>query len=151
MSNVERRHHPLRPQHGTRIVSAPKPSTNTSSLKKTTLVKSSAAHLQDGGSVEALATITKTTGTLTIHELIVTLLLNHPVPFSLKAPKPLAIGIHKEIFERYPQQYTRNVIRLALHKWARRRRYVAVLIPNAVRYTLDGKPAGKVEVASAER
>ena len=61
------------------------------------------------------------------------------------SPKPWKIGIQKDIRKRY--EVTNRISKIALSYWRQcnRSAYIAVLVPGAVRYDLDGEVAGEVE------
>lgn len=75
--------------------------------------------------------------------LTVKLTTNHPTLFNHIAPKPFAIGIHREIAARYPE-YSKKVIGLMLASWVKKTKYQAALVVGADRYNLAGLPVGKV-------
>ena len=78
-----------------------------------------------------------------LKSLMSTLKANHPTPFNPKDLKPLALGIHKEVFSQYPQ-YSRKLIRIAIIQWVRNPKYRDQLVLGTTRYNLSGLPAGKV-------
>ncbi len=64
-------------------------------------------------------------------------------PDLFTTPKPLAIGIHRELFTQ-PIPVSRNAMRRALGRWCRAPEYLSVRTPGADRYGLDGRPVGRV-------
>ena len=73
---------------------------------------------------------------------------NHPIPFNDENPKPLAVGIYREIAALYPQ-FSGVIIRKVLKKWVHDIRYLTALINCPSRHNLNGNVSGLV--SSGER
>ena len=69
---------------------------------------------------------------------------DYPELFNQADPKPLAIGIHKALFEKYPE-YSHKHIRLMLKQWVCHRDYRKIHVIGAKRYDLEGNVTGKVQ------
>ena len=68
-----------------------------------------------------------------------------PKLFSVKDPKPLALGVHKDIFERVEKEgITKKEISKALGRYITRKAYFQCVIEGGDRYDLDGNKTGKV-------
>lgn len=63
-------------------------------------------------------------------------------------PKPLKVGIHKDIQAKLPG-LGRAYIGVTLQRYTRTRRYLECLIEGSTRVDLDGNPAGFVTAAAA--
>jgi hypothetical protein len=63
------------------------------------------------------------------------LLSNHPILFNPSNPLPLAIGIHKAIFEAYPE-YSHKLIRTFLKHWVSQKKYLEHPPLTSKRYSL---------------
>ena len=61
----------------------------------------------------------------------------------IRANKPLALGIHKEILARRPEIDPAG-LRLAMRIHTQSTRYLKELLTAAVRFDLDGQPSGEV-------
>ena len=73
----------------------------------------------------------------------------YPALFATADPKPLKIGIHKDLLERHPELDLSGLKRaLTLH--AGRFSYQKLLKAGAVRFDLDGQPADEVTEEQAE-
>ena len=73
----------------------------------------------------------------------------YPTLFAAADPKPLAIGIHRVLLERHPELDFSGLKRaLTLHTG--RFSYQKLLKAGAVRFDLDGQPAGEVTEEQAE-
>lgn len=67
----------------------------------------------------------------------------YPHLFSLAAPKPMAIGIHKQLREACPDVSSR-VIQTFLWNWTKRWKYIDCLKDGAIRLNLDGSESERV-------
>lgn len=63
----------------------------------------------------------------------------YPTIFDYNEPKPLAIGIHKDIWQVFPQ-YSHKIIRLFLTTWVKDPRYLAAILKHPHRFNLEGMP-----------
>ena len=81
-------------------------------------------------------------------ELVVMLRAIAPSVFCIP-PKPLAVGIHKQIEALVAGDFTAADVRKALRVWCRWKPYRAALIAGAPRYALDGTVAGEVSAEHA--
>jgi sRNA-binding protein len=61
---------------------------------------------------------------------------------------PLAIGIHQQIIERFPD-VSKRIIRKCLRAYTANAGYLRLLQANSPRFTLDGKASGFVSEAEA--
>jgi hypothetical protein len=59
-------------------------------------------------------------------------------------PRPLAIGIDKQIAELVGDQFARPVIVSVLRWWTGRPDYLRAVIDGTTRFNLDGSPAGEI-------
>lgn len=71
-----------------------------------------------------------------------------PAAFNPKAPRPLKIGIHRDI-RVLDRELSDDELRRALLAYTRMAKYLARLDAGAARVDLDGKPAGVVSDADA--
>jgi hypothetical protein len=60
-------------------------------------------------------------------------LSGHPILFNSSNPLPLTIGIHKEIFEAYPE-YSHKLIRDFLKRWVSQEKHLKKLSLSSRRY-----------------
>lgn len=67
----------------------------------------------------------------------------------IRESKPLAIGVDKQLFERFPE-VSRRSLRTALGIHTNSIRYLKAMSNATVRYDLDGQEAGEVEPAHLE-
>jgi sRNA-binding protein len=78
-------------------------------------------------------------------DLMAALLIQYPQTFSFAAPKPLKIGITRDLARRarklIPASY---ILSHVLMKYTRRRAYKRALVAGAPRYDLNGNVVGKV-------
>ena len=74
---------------------------------------------------------------------------NHPIPFNDENPKPLAVGIYREIAALYPQ-FSGVIIRKVLKKWVHDIRYLTALINCPSRHNLNGNVSGLVSDGDRE-
>lgn len=70
-----------------------------------------------------------------------------PDAFHVSSPKPLKIGIHKDM--EATNLIPSHLIRIALKFFTTLERYLEMIKPGAIRVGLDGKPAGKVKLREA--
>lgn len=73
----------------------------------------------------------------------------YPALFAAADPKPLKIGIHKDLLERHPELDLSGLKR-ALTLYTGRFSYQKLLKAGAVRFDLDGQPAGEVTEEQVE-
>ena len=73
---------------------------------------------------------------------------NHPIPFNDENPKPLAVGIYRELAPLYPQ-FSGVIIRKVLKKWVNDIRYLTAVLNCPSRHNLNGNVSGLV--SSGER
>ena len=66
-----------------------------------------------------------------------------PKTFDKKQPRPLAKGINKVIYPKYPE-YSNKLIHFAIFLWCNHKEYKANLKAGAMRVDLDGNDAGVV-------
>src|SRR5690606_7473782 len=83
---------------------------------------------------------------------IAALMAAYPAVFDQTSPRPLAIGIHKELLAasregRLPAPT--GAIRLAIDRWTGARQYLAGLVEGAARVDLQGESAGEVTAEQA--
>lgn len=95
-----------------------------------------------------------------IAEVMVTLLINFPRAFSFAEPKPLKVGIFRDICARTREHNLippagpirrSRLISFALAKYVRRGAYLRALQEGSPRFDLDGNIAGKVSAKHAAR
>lgn len=75
--------------------------------------------------------------------IVETLTKSYPDIFDKAHPKPLAIGIHKQIRAKHPN-ISRKLTEITMRRWTSTKKYRAVLIPGADRYNLDGSVSDQV-------
>jgi len=68
---------------------------------------------------------------------------DYPKAFDKKQPRPLAKGINKVIYPKYPE-YSNKLIHFAIFLWCNRKEYKANLKAGAIRIDLEGNDAGVV-------
>ena len=73
------------------------------------------------------------------------LVVDHPAVFDRISPKPLAIGIHVELFNLYPD-VPRAVVKRTVQRWTTSYRYrKALAAEGGCRHGLDGQQVGTVD------
>ena len=70
-----------------------------------------------------------------------------PEAFHVSSPRPLKIGIHKDMEN--ANLVPSHIISIALRFFTTLERYLETIKPKAVRIDLDGQPAGKVKLREA--
>ncbi len=68
----------------------------------------------------------------------------YPACFSKERPKPLKIGIAKDILKNLPPQATKILAKKSLAHYANMKNYIKALLTIPYRYDLSGKEAGPV-------
>ncbi len=70
-----------------------------------------------------------------------------PDAFHVSSPRPLKVGIHKDMES--SELVPPHIIRIALRFFTTLERYLETIKPGARRINLEGKPAGKVKLREA--
>lgn len=81
------------------------------------------------------------------------LIAAYPAVFDRANPRPLAIGIHKELLAAAREERLAaptSAIRMAIDRWTGSREYLAGLVESAARVNLQGEPDGEVTAAQAD-
>lgn len=81
------------------------------------------------------------------------LIAAYPAVFDRSNPRPLAIGIHKELLAASREgrlAAPTSAIRMAIDRWTGSREYLAGLVQAAPRIDLQGEPAGEVTAEQAD-
>lgn len=81
------------------------------------------------------------------------LIATYPAVFDRANPRPLAIGIHKELLAAAREgrlAAPTSAIRMAIDRWTGSREYLAGLLESVARVNLQGEPDGEVTAAQAD-